>query len=124
MSRRVIPLRPIGNENSAVARIDIAAVALLSGGHAASLQAARAEAILADLRLRRDEMTMLLSEMRGREPTGVLQVDAAQANLIIAISEGVVQVDRFIAQAQGSLERFEPSRAAQPDASGQTLKDT
>ena len=106
MSRGIIPLRPKGPEHSALVRIDVAAAALLSEGLAASLQGARAEVILTDLRLRRDEMSMLLSDLRGREPTSDLQIDDANANLIAAIVQGLVQVDLFIAQARGLLERI------------------
>ena len=122
MSREIIPMRLKGGEQSALARIDVAAVALLSRGRAASLQTARAEVILTDLRLRRDEMTTLLSNLRGREPTGVLQIDAANANLITAIHQGVVQVDLFIAQARSLLERTKQPGSPQLGASGQRLK--
>ncbi len=105
MSREIIPLRSKGAKQSALARIDVAAVALLSGGLAASLQAARAEVILADLRLRRDEMSTLLCDLRSREPTALPHIDIANANLIAAIVQGMVQIDLFIAQARTLLER-------------------
>ncbi|TXN71449.1 hypothetical protein [Methylobacterium sp. WL6] len=117
MSRQIIPLRRQGAEQSALARIDVAAVALLAGGQATSLQAARAEVILADLRLRRDEMTALLSDLRSRETSRLPHIDVANANLIVAIVQGVVQVDLFIAQAQGLLEMIEQPGAPRPGAS-------
>ena len=107
MSWGIIPLRPKGPKYSALVRIDVAAAALLSEGLAASLQEARAKVILTDLRLRRDEMSMLLSDLRGREPTSDLQIDDANTNLIASIVHGLVQVDLFIAQARGLLERIE-----------------
>lgn len=124
MSQGIIPLRPKSDEQLALARIDVAAVALLAGGRATSLQAARAEAVLADLRLQRDEMTTLLSGLRGREPTGVLQLDVANANLINAITQGIVQIDLFIAQARGLLEGTVQSEGPQLSASGQAPNDT
>ena len=122
MSREIIPLRPKGAEQSALARIDVAAVALLAGGQATSLQAARAEVILADLRLRRDEMTALLSDLRSRETSRLPHIDAANANLIVAIVQGLVQIDLFIAQARGLIERTEQPGVPQPQALRQALK--
>jgi len=122
MSREIIPLRPKGPEHSALARIDVAAATLLSKGLVTSLQGARAEVILTDLRLRRDEMSTLLSDLRSREPTRVAHIDDANANLIAAIVQGLVQIDLFIAQARGLLERIEQPDAPQLNASSQALK--
>ncbi|MCJ2075109.1 hypothetical protein MKK68_05485 [Methylobacterium sp. E-016] len=122
MSRQIIPLRPKGAEQSALARTDVAAVALLAGGQATSLQAARAEVILADLRLRRDEMTALLSDLRSRETSRLPHIDVANANLIVAIVQGVVQIDLFIAQARGLIERTEQPGTLPLGESGQALK--
>ncbi|MCJ2074412.1 hypothetical protein MKK68_01885 [Methylobacterium sp. E-016] len=122
MSREIIPLRPKGAEQSALARIDVAAVALLAGGQATSLQAARAKVILADLRLRRNEMTTLLSDLRSRETSRLPHIDVANANLIAAIVQGLVQIDLFIAQACGLIERTEQPGTPPLGESGQALK--
>ena len=83
-----------------LARVDVAAIELLIGGHATNLQAARAQIILADLRAQRDQMTAVLADVRGREPTGDPEIDDTNANLITAINQGIVQIDLFIAQAR------------------------
>lgn len=100
MSEGIVPLRRRGDERSALARVDTAAVEMLACGQASSLRAARAEAILADLCKQRDQLTTLLADLRGREPTGEPQIDEANANLIAAINQGIVQIDLFVAQAR------------------------
>ena len=100
MSEGIIPLHRRGEERSALARVDVAAMEMLARGQATSLQAARAEVIIADLREQRDQMTTLLADLRGRELTDDARIDAANANLIAAINYGIVQIDLFIARAQ------------------------
>ena len=100
MSEGIVPLRQKGEKGSALDRFDIAAVALLIGGQAASLQAARAVVILNDLRAQRDQMTAVLADVRGREPTGDPEIDDTNSNLITAINQGIVQIDLFVAQAR------------------------
>lgn len=104
MSDGIVPLRRRGKERSALAKVDVAAVEMLACGQATSLQVARAEVILADLRGQRDQMTVLLADLRGREPTGEAQIDEANANLIAAINQGIVQIDLFVAQARAYTE--------------------
>ena len=77
---------------------------LLIGGQAASLQAARVEVILANLREQRDQMATLLADLRGREPTGDVQIAEANTNVVTAINHGIVQIDLFIAQTQADAE--------------------
>jgi hypothetical protein len=77
---------------------------MLASGQATSLQVARAEVILANLREQRDEMTALLADLRGREPTGKVQIDEANTDLITVINQGIVQIDLFIAQARAYSE--------------------
>jgi len=100
MSKGIVPLRRKGQERSALARIDVAAMKLLVDGQATSLQAARAEVILADLREQRHQMTAVLADLRGRGLTGDHQIDTANANLDTAINQGIVEIDLFIARAQ------------------------
>ena len=122
MSQGIIPLRPKGGDQSALARIDVAAVALLADGQALSLQAARAEAILTDLRLQRDEMALVLAGLRERELTGAPEIDTANTNLVTAIRQGIVQIDLFIAQTRSLLEKTLQSAVPQLGASGQRPK--
>lgn len=100
MSDGIVPLRRRGEEHSALAWVDVAAVEMLADGRATSLQAARAAVILADLRDQRDAMTALLADLRGRELTGEVLIDEASASLITAINRGIVQIDLFVAQAR------------------------
>ena len=100
MSEGIVSLRRRGEERSAIARVDAAAVELLAVGQATSLQAARAEIILADMRAQRDQMTALLADLRGREPIDDSRIDEANTNLITAINAGIVQIDLFIARVQ------------------------
>ena len=100
MTEGIVPLRQMGKEQSALARVDVAAVEMLTCGQAASLREARAEVILVDLRRQREQMTILLADLRGRAPTGEAQIDEANANLITAIKQGIVQIDLFIGHAQ------------------------
>ena len=116
MSGGVVPLRRRGEERSALARVDVAAMDLLVGGQAASLQAARAEIILTDMRGQRDQLTALLADLRARAPTGDSRIDEANANLITAINDGIVQIDLFIARAQVFLAEAVRSRSDQPEA--------
>lgn len=118
MSDGIVPLRRRGEERSALARVDAAAVQLLAGGRATSLQAAQAEVILGDLREQRDQMAALLADLRGRALTGDSQIDNANANLITAINSGIVQIDVFIARAQVFLADTARSGPNQPGASG------
>ena len=103
MSKGIVPLRRNGEGQSALARVDVAAMELLVGGQATSLQAARAEVILADLCEQRDQMAVLLTDLQERELTGEPQIDEADANLIAAINQGVVQIDLFVARARSCL---------------------
>lgn len=100
MTETIIPLRPRGEADSALAHVDVNAAELLARGQAASLQAARGEVILINLRGHRDQMTALLADLRAREPVTDAQINTANANLIAAINHGVVQIDLFIARAQ------------------------
>lgn len=100
MSNGIVPLRRRGEERSALAKVDVAAVEMLANGQATSLQVARAEVILADLREQRDHMVKLLTDLRGRELTGKTQIDEANASLITAINQGIIQIDLFVAQAR------------------------
>ncbi|MCJ2060065.1 hypothetical protein MKL09_26465 [Methylobacterium sp. J-048] len=100
MSEGIVPLRRSGEERSPIARVDIAAVELLVSGEAISLQTARAEVILKDLRAQRDQMSTLLADLRARGLIGDAQIDEVNASLISAINQGIVQIDLFIAQAR------------------------
>ena len=104
MSKGIVPLRHRGDEGSALAKVDDAAVELLANGQAASLQAARTSVILADLHEHRAQMTALLADLRGREPTGNAQIDGANADLITTINLGIVQIDLFAAKARRQAE--------------------
>jgi hypothetical protein len=116
MSEGIVPLRQKGEEGSALDRFDVAAVALLLGGQATSLQAARAAVILNDLRAQRDQMTAVLADVRGRELTGHAEIDEVTAKLITAISSGIVQIDLFIARGQVLLEEAAQAGSKQPEA--------
>ncbi|MCJ2068539.1 hypothetical protein MKK75_06925 [Methylobacterium sp. J-030] len=115
MSEGIVPLRQKGEASSALDRFDIAAVALLIGDQAASLQAARAVVILNDLRAHRGQMTAVLVDVRGREPTGDPLIDEANANLVTAINSCIVQIDLFIARGQLILKEAAPSGANHPE---------
>lgn len=118
MAETIIPLRLGGSNQSALARIDLVAAELLAKGDAASLQAARIEAILVDLRVQRDQLTIVLADLRGREATGYAQIDDANANLITAINQGIVQIDLFIARARVLASEAAQSGSDQPRTSG------
>ena len=100
MSDGIVPLRRKSEERSALARIDVAAVKMLSHGRATNLQTARATVILADLRAQRDQMALLVAKLRGRTLTDEAQFDAANATLIAAINQGIVQIDLFVARCR------------------------
>lgn len=117
MSEGIVPLRRRGEKRTALDRIDVAAVELLVSGQATSLQAARAEVILAEMRAQRDHMTAVLVDLRSREPTGDLQIDDTNSKLVTAINEGLVQIDLFIARAQVSVAEVAQSGPNKPQAS-------
>ena len=123
MKPKVIPLRRKGGDQAPIARIDAAAAVLLSEGGTTNLQAARAEVILSNLRLQRDELTTLLLDLRSREATRVPHLDAANAKLATTIDQGIVQIDLLIGHAKGLLERTEHAEVPQPGALRQVLKD-
>lgn len=116
MSEGIVPLRRKDEKGSALDRFDVDAVALLIGGQATSLHAARAAVILNDLRAQRDQMTAVLADVRRREPTDDAQIDEANTNLITAINSGIVQVDLFIARGQVLLEEAAQSGPNQSEA--------
>lgn len=100
MSNGIVPLRRRGEDQSALARVDDAALKMLVGGQATSLMAARAEVILAELRDQRRRMATLVTDLLGQDLTDKPPIDEADAHLIMAINQGIVQIDLFIAQAQ------------------------
>lgn len=100
MSESIVPLRRKGEEQSALFHVDHDAVELLATGQAPSLLGARAEVITKDLYARREQMTTLLADLGGREPTGHAQIDETNANLVTMINYGIAQIDVFIARAQ------------------------
>ncbi|SDO44891.1 hypothetical protein SAMN05216360_12320 [Methylobacterium phyllostachyos] len=116
MSEGIVPLRRRGEKRTSLDRVDVAAVQLLASGRATSLQAARGEVILADMRAQRDQMTVVLADVRSREATGDPQIDDANVNLITAINYGIVQIDVFIARAQVFLAEIAQSGLTQPGA--------
>ena len=118
MSEGIVLLRRRGEKRTALDRVDVAAVQLLADGRTASLQAARAEIILADMRAQRDPMTTVFADVRSREPTGDPQVDRANADLVTAINSGIVQIDLFIARARVFLAEATQPGPNQPRASG------
>jgi hypothetical protein len=100
MSDGIVLLRGRGEERSALARVDVEAVGLLAEGQATTLQAARAAVILANLRDQREQMAALLADLQRRAPTGDGQIDRVNADLIIAINRGIVQIDKVTAQVR------------------------
>ncbi|UIY45786.1 hypothetical protein [Methylobacterium radiotolerans] len=113
MSENIIPLRRRGEEQSPLSRVDHDAVELLATGQAPSLLGARAEVITKDLYARREQMTALLADLGGREPTGHAQIDDTNANLVAMINYGIAQIDAFIARAQ--VLTTEAAAQSQPD---------
>lgn len=120
MTETIIPLRPRGEGEPTLARIDRVAAELLAGGRAASLLGARAEVLLTDLRAQRDHLTALLADLRGQEPTGDAQTDATDANLIAAINSGIVQIDLFIARTRAFVAEAARSGSDRSSAPGST----
>lgn len=105
MSDGIIPLRRKGEERSALAQVDIAAVGMLISGQATSLNAARAAVILADLHKQRDQLTTMLADLQGRASTGNAQIDEVNAELITVINRGLVNIDQFAEQARVHAEK-------------------
>ncbi|MCJ2060659.1 hypothetical protein MKL09_29585, partial [Methylobacterium sp. J-048] len=110
MSEGIVPLRRSGEERSPIARVDIAAVELLVSGEAISLQTARAEVILKDLRAQRDQMSTRaigdrFSPVRrsGKMPPLMVQVPA---RFRVACASQSAQSSRYVPavdERQGSF---------------------
>ena len=118
MTETIILLRPRGERQSPLAGVDVTAMELLTTGQAPNLQAARAEVILADLRVQRDHLTTLLADLRRRKSTADAQADETGANLVTAINSGIIQIDLFIARAQVFVAEASQSRSARSSTLG------
>ncbi|AWV19807.1 MULTISPECIES: hypothetical protein [Methylobacteriaceae] len=105
MTGTIIPLRSRGDAASALASFDGIAAEMLTDGRAVSLSAARIEVILAKLRTQRTEMAALLADLQARPPSGDIQLDTINADLSVAVSKGLAQIELFIQQAKTYAER-------------------
>ncbi|MCJ2092801.1 hypothetical protein MKK67_09845 [Methylobacterium sp. J-072] len=100
MTGTIIPL-PLGGEGaSSLAGFDVIAAELLTEGRAVSLSAARIEAILVKLGAQRAELTAVLADLQARPPSGDVRIDALNADLSVAASKGLAQIELFIEQAE------------------------
>ncbi len=101
----IIPLRGKDETGSALARVDVIAIERLASGQAINLQIARAEVILAELRVHRDQLVDLLTDLQRRKLSDDADIDEANAKLVAAVTSGLVQIDHFITQAHALVER-------------------
>ncbi|SFM72344.1 hypothetical protein [Methylobacterium pseudosasicola] len=100
MTGIVVPMQPGGNEAFSLTRIDVVAIELLAEGRAATLSAARLDAILAHLNGHRADLVAVIAELRSRPSSGDARIDALNANLSVEASKGLAQIDLFIGQAE------------------------
>ena len=100
MSAAIVPLHRRRGAQTSLARVDTAAVGLLNSGQAVNLQDARAEVILTDLQTQRDQLAVVLEDLRRQEPSSDIQIREADANLLAAVEAGIGQIDHFIARAK------------------------
>jgi hypothetical protein len=113
MADKIIPLQPNGNRPSALARFDRLAAELLSDGQAATLTAARIDAVLKQTREDRTKLAALLEDLQARSPTGNTQLDKANADLCVSVVDGIAHIDMLIR----AIEQW------RPDASTEDLSD-
>lgn len=100
MTGTVVPLQLKGDRASALTRIDVAAIERLAEGRAATLSAARLDAILAHLNGHRADLVAVIAELRTRPSSGDDRIDAVNATLSVEASKGLAQIDLFIGQAE------------------------
>lgn len=100
MTGTVVPLQLKGDRASALTRIDVAAIERLAEGRAATLSAARLDAILAHLNGHRADLVAVIAELRTRPSSGDARIDAVNATLRVEASKGLAQIDLFIGQAE------------------------
>lgn len=100
MTGTVVPLQLKGDRASALTRIDVAAIERLAEGRAATLSAARLDAILAHLNGHRADLVAVIAELRTRPSSGDARIDALNADLSVEASKGLAQIDLFIGQAE------------------------
>lgn len=96
MADKIIPLRPTNIQTAALARFDKLAAELLAEGQAATLTAARIDAVLKQTRADRSELALVLEDLQARAPTGNAQLDQANADLRAFAAEGVSHIDMLI----------------------------
>lgn len=96
MAGMVIPMRPLREQTSALACIDVLAADLLTAGRADSLSAARIAAMLAKLRAERTVAETVIADLGARPPSGDCHIDAINADLSAAACEGAAQIEMLI----------------------------
>ena len=112
MTGTVVPLQSRSDGASAFVRIDVAAIELLAEGRAATVSAARIDAILAHLCGQRAALVAVIAELVRRPSTGDTRIDALNADLRIAVLNGLVQIDLFIEQTQACAAAARGERAS------------
>lgn len=100
MPGTLVPLISRCDRASALARIDTAAVELMTEGRAATLSAARIDAIRTRLSRQHAELVALIDELAARPSTGNGRVDALNADLGVEATKALAQVELFMRQAE------------------------
>jgi hypothetical protein len=93
MTASVIPL-PL--KGSALQSLDATAAEMLTGGGAETLTAARISLLLSEIRAKRAELLAVIDDLQGRPPSGIAQVDRANASLRVEAVRGLGQIDLMI----------------------------
>jgi phage shock protein A len=96
MADKIIPLRPMSHATPALARFDVLAAKLLADGQAATLTAARVDAVLKQTREQRAKLAAVLEDLQTRPLSGNTQLDQVNADLLVGTSEGLAHIDGLI----------------------------
>lgn len=104
MAHKIIPLRPASNQTSALTHFDSLAVELLADGRAATLTAARIDAVLKQTCEDRSKLAAVLEDLEARLPTGTAQIDELNADLRARFIDGITHIDLLIQ----AIEKWRP----------------
>ena len=96
----VVPLPLKGHATPALAHLNIAATALMAEGRAATLSAARIDAILIRLFQQHAEITAVIAELAARPPSGQSEIDTLNTALTVEAYRALAKIEYFIQKAQ------------------------
>ena len=96
MTGTIIPLRSKDEETSALAHFDVLAAELLTEGRAASLSAARLDAILTELRRHRSQLCAVMEDQHRSSLAAHAQFGSLAASIRAVANQTLARIDQLI----------------------------